>query len=92
MTMHGPDGKSYPNENRFTRIIDNQILEVEHLREPHFTLTIELEPEGKGTRVRWRQIFDTAEKYDKLSQFIALANEQNLERLSMEVQRNQSTA
>jgi len=42
LTMHGPDGKDYPNESRFTRIIADQVFEIEHLNGHHFILTIEL--------------------------------------------------
>lgn len=28
--MHGPDGKDYPNESRFVRIIRDRLFEIEH--------------------------------------------------------------
>jgi uncharacterized protein YndB with AHSA1/START domain len=92
LTMHGPDGKDYPNESRFTRIEADKVFEVEHLSEPHFLLTIELQPKASGTEVKWRQIFDTVEHYQRIAAFVAVANEQNLERLAVEVQRGQDTA
>lgn len=85
LTMHGPDGKDYPNESRFTRIVPGQLFEIEHLNGHHFILTLELQPEGQGTRVLWQQTFDSAEHYGKLAEFVAAANEQNLERLAAEV-------
>ncbi len=87
LTMHGPDGKDYPNESRFTRVVPNEVFEIEHLNGHHFFLTIELTPIDAGTEVSWRQTFDTAEQFNPLAEFIALANEQNLERLAAEVQR-----
>jgi uncharacterized protein YndB with AHSA1/START domain len=87
LTMQGPDGKNYPNESRFTRLIPNQVFEIEHLNGHHFFLTIELTPSGAGTEVTWRQTFDTAEHFNQLAEFVAVANEQNLERLAAEVQR-----
>lgn len=92
LTMHGPDGKDYPNESRFTRIEADKVFEVEHLSEHHFLLTIELQPKASGTEVKWRQIFDTVEHYQHIAAFVAVANEQNLERLAVEVQRGQDTA
>ena len=83
--MHGPDGKDYPNESRFTRIVADQLFEVEHLGGHHFVLTIELRPHAQGTTVAWRQTFDTTEHYNRLAEFVAAANEQNLERLAAEV-------
>lgn len=90
LTMHGPDGSNYPNESRFTRLVADQLFEIEHLTGHHFILTIELERRGDGTEVRWRQTFDTAEHYARIAEFVAGANEQNLERLEAEVLRGES--
>lgn len=85
LTMHGPDGKDYPNESRFTRIVPDQLFEIEHLNGHHFVLTLELRPHPQGTTVAWRQTFDTEEHYNRIAAFVATANEQNLERLAVEV-------
>jgi uncharacterized protein YndB with AHSA1/START domain len=87
LTMHGPDGKDYPNESRFTRIEPDRTFEIEHLSGHHFVLTIDLEPQAAGTVVHWRQTFDSVEHYEQIAQFVAGANEQNLERLEAEVAR-----
>lgn len=87
LTMHGPDGKSYPNESRFTRVVTDRIFEIEHLNGHHFFLTLELAPADGGTEVMWRQTFDTAEHFNKIAEFVAAANEQNIERLAAEVLR-----
>ena len=91
LTMHGPDGKDYPNESRFTRIGTDRLLEIEHLSGHHFVLTIGLHPVSGGTQIQWRQTFDTIEHYQGIAQFLAGANEQNLQRLSAEVLRNRDT-
>lgn len=87
LTMHGPDGQDYPNESRFTRLVANELFEIEHLGGHHFFLTLELSPVAGGTDVQWRQTFDTVEHYGRLAQFVASANEQNLDRLAAKVQR-----
>ncbi|MDO8777510.1 MAG: SRPBCC family protein [Burkholderiaceae bacterium] len=92
LTMHGPDGKDYPNESRFIRVVADHMVEIEHLNGHHFFLTIELEPTDGGTEVKWVQTFDTAEHYQRIAEFVASANEQNLERLAAEVQRTKSAA
>lgn len=92
LTMHGPDGKHYPNESRFTRIVPDQLFEIEHLNGHHFLLTLELRPQGEGTDVMWCQTFDTAQHYQSLAAFVAVANQQNLERLADEVLRGKKTA
>lgn len=92
LTMHGPDGTNYPNESRFTRLVPNQLFEIEHLNGHHFVLTLELVPQAQGTRVLWRQTFDSVEHYQRLAEFVAEANEQNLERLAAEVLRVEGAA
>lgn len=87
LTMHGPDGKDYPNESRFIRIVQDRLVEIEHLSGHHFVLTLELQPHAGGTDVMWRQAFDTVEHYEQLAELVAAANEQNLERLAAEVLR-----
>lgn len=52
--MIGPDGKIYPNESRFTAIEAERRVVIQHLCQPHFQLTIGLEPTDGGTqRCRW---------------------------------------
>ena len=92
LTMHGPDGKAYENESRFTHIEPGKALEIEHLSGHNFFLRLDLSPKQAGTMVRWRQTFDTAEHYKSLAQFVAAANEQNLERLAQEVAAGRSAA
>ncbi len=92
LTMHGPDGAHYPNESRFTRIVDGKAWEIEHLSGHHFVLSIELEPRGQATIVHWRQSFDSAAHYQAIAQFVASANEQNLERLAAEVESGKGAA
>lgn len=92
LTMHGPDGKDYPNESRFLRVVADRLFEIEHLNGHHFVLTIELVPVAEGTEVHWRQTFDTAAYYERLASFVGNANEENLERLAAEVQRGRGGA
>ncbi len=92
LTMHGPDGKDYPNESRFTRIVPDQLVEIEHFTGHHFLLTLELVPNGAGTEVKWCQTFDSIEHFAPLAHFVASANQQNLERLAAEIHRGKRAA
>jgi uncharacterized protein YndB with AHSA1/START domain len=92
LTMHGPDGREYANESRFLRIAPGQLFEIEHFSGHHFILAIELRPSGQGTQVHWRQTFDTVEHYARIAAFVAEANEQNLRRLTAEVDRSRDAA
>jgi len=80
--MVGPDGQRYWNENRFVTLQAPQGLELAHVVAPHFTLTVTLVPEAGGTRLAWRQRFETAELRCALEAVCGPANEQNLDRLA----------
>ena len=85
--MHGPDGKNYPNENVFAEIESPGKVVVQHASEPKYRLTITLAPSAAGTVVSWSQAFESAEVARRLEHIVVPANEQNLERLSVEVLR-----
>ena len=70
-----------------TRIVPNERVEIEHLSGHHFMLTIALQPHATGCEIHWRQSFDTIEHYAAIAQFVAQANQQNLQRLVAEVAR-----
>jgi uncharacterized protein YndB with AHSA1/START domain len=91
LTMHGADGKNYPNESRFLRLVPARVFEIEH-PSPHFILTLEFSEAPDGTLVRWRQTFDSIEQYERIASFVATANQQNLERLAQEVAASRSAA
>ncbi len=83
--MHGPNGHNYPNENVFAEIEPPTKVVVQHASEPKFRLTITLASAGTGTIVSWSQAFESSEVARRLEPIVVPANEQNLERLSVEV-------
>ena len=87
LIMHGPDGKAYPNENVFSDIEPPGKVVVKHASEPKYCLTITLVPSGVRTVVCWSQQFENSEIARRLEPIVVPANEQNLERLSVEVLR-----
>lgn len=88
-TMHGPDGKNYPNESVFAEIEPSKKVVVQHVSEPKFSLTITLESSsessGDGTLVYWLQEFESSEVAKRIEHIVVPANEDNLDRLSAEV-------
>lgn len=86
--MHGPDGRSYPNDSVFADIEPDRKVVIDHVSEPRFRLTVTLEaaPEG-GTTVSWAQAFADAEVARRVERIVVPANEQNLDRLTAEVLR-----
>ncbi|MGO9445695.1 MAG: SRPBCC family protein [Thiobacillaceae bacterium] len=87
-TMHGPDGSNYPNEATFSSIEPNRGVVVKHVSQPHFTLSIRLEPTATGTTVTWEQAFESPDVAASIKHIVEPANEQNLSRWQAEVAEN----
>jgi uncharacterized protein YndB with AHSA1/START domain len=84
-TMHGPDGADYPNQSEFLEIVPNSMVRIKHVNQPHFELSISLAPSAAGTLVSWIGAFENHEFAENKRQFLEAANEQNLNRLALEV-------
>jgi len=84
-TMHGPDGTDYPNESEFLEIVPNARVRIKHTNQPHFELSIALTPSASGTLLSWVGVFENREFAENLRQFLESANEQNLDRLALEI-------
>ena len=83
--MRGPDGTEYPNQSEFLEIVPNARVRIKHLCLPHFELEISLERMAAGTRISWVGVFENREFAEKARDFLETANEQNLNRLALEV-------
>ena len=81
--MHAPNGTDYPNECVFREIEPESRVVIDHVAEPHFTLTISLRTHDAHTHLTWEQAFKSAEVAEKLRSMCEPANEQNLDRLEM---------
>lgn len=84
-TMHGPDGKNYPNESVFEEIIPDETIVIRHIVPPLFTLTVQISATENGSLVYWKQEFDNEEVAESIAHIVIPSNEQNLDRLSAEV-------
>ena len=84
-TMHGPDGKTYANENVFLEIEPLKRVVIQHIPAPRFVLTITLEPVKDGTVLNWVQVLEDADFARTVAHIITPANEQNLDRLTVEL-------
>ena len=80
--MHGPDGKSYSNENEFIELISASKVVIRHVSEPRFTLTVTLTPTGNGSTVSWVQEFESEQVAKNIAHIVEPSNEQNLDRLT----------
>jgi uncharacterized protein YndB with AHSA1/START domain len=86
-TMHGPDGRDYPNQSEFLEIVPNSLVRIRHVNLPHFELSISLESSATVTIVGWLGVFEDHAFAENARQFLEAANEQNLNRLAHEVGR-----
>lgn len=85
--MHGPEGKTYPNECVFAELDPPERVVIDHTSEPNYRLTIALVPSPAGTIVSWSQTFEREAVARGLAPIVVAANEQNRARLSAEVAR-----
>jgi len=63
LTMHGPDGKNYPNRSVFKEIVSMKKIVFQHFN-PNFITTIVFEPKEKETLLNWTMQFETAELFE----------------------------
>jgi uncharacterized protein YndB with AHSA1/START domain len=85
-TMHGPDGKAWPNWIKYKSITPPALITYDHgaeMGEPaHFQGTITLEEQGDKTLVTLTLVFPTAEARDATIKFGAIeGGQQTLARL-----------
>lgn len=87
-TMHGPDGKDYANESVFVVVDQPSKIIFDHVCAPLFQLQATFDEAGPGlTRITFTQIFESAELFEKIKDFIAEKNEENLDRLEEELKK-----
>jgi len=63
LTMHGPDGKNYPNRSVYREIELLEKIVFEHFN-PDFVTTVLFESNGDETRMDWSLLFETEEMYE----------------------------
>jgi uncharacterized protein YndB with AHSA1/START domain len=80
-TMHSADGQDFPNIASFSTWETGRRVVVRHENVHLFDLTLRLEDEAGGTRLHWRQQFDSIDEYRRIARFVRSANEENLDRL-----------
>lgn len=82
LTLHGPDGKNYPNRSVFRQIVPFEKIVFEHFN-PHFITTVLFEARGTETHLDWTLLFDTIEMFDIMVKAHKAdeGHKQNVERL-----------
>jgi uncharacterized protein YndB with AHSA1/START domain len=62
-TMHGPDGKNYPNEIIFTEVVKSDLIKYTNTL-PKFDTTVTFEAIGNKTKLSMCMVFESAEVWN----------------------------
>lgn len=84
--MHGPDKGNYHNECEFIKIEKPSLIAWKRHSKPLFQVVATFEEIASGqTNIVFRMIFDTPEECNKLKPFVVDKNEENFDRLEIEL-------
>ena len=84
--MHGPDKGNYHNECEFIKIDKPSLIAWKRHSKPLFNiLTTFEEISGDKTKIAFKMIFATADECNKLKPFVVDKNEENFDRLEVEL-------
>lgn len=86
-TMHGPDGRNYPNRSVYLEIVPFRKIVYEHFN-PHFVATVLFEADGEVTHIDWSGVFDTEEIFEHINKahHAREGQKQNVERMEQYLQ------
>jgi len=85
--MHGPDGANYENESEFVEVVSNEKIVFNHIVNPLFQMVITFEGAEGKTKFGFRMIFATEELCNQLKPICIPSNEENFDRLEVELAR-----
>lgn len=84
LVMHGPDGANFENESVFVEVVKPERIVFQHLEPVHgFQMVMTFAEQAGTTRLTWRMRFDSASECARVKSFVAVANEQNFDRLAV---------
>ena len=84
--MHGPEKGNYPNECEFIKIEKPSLIAWKRYSKPLFQVLVTFEEVEKGkTKLVFKQLFETVEECNKLKPFVVDKNEENFDKLEMEL-------
>lgn len=84
--MHGPDKGNYHNECEFIKIEAPSLIAWKRFSKPLFQVlaTFDEAPQN-NTKLVFKMLFDTAEECEKLKPFVVDKNEENFDKLELEL-------
>ena len=84
--MHGPDKGNYPNECEFIKIEKPGHISWKRFTKPVFRVDVTFEEVSNGkTKIVYKMIFTSEEECRKVKAFAADKNEENFDRLEVEL-------
>lgn len=85
-TMHGPDKGNYENECEFIQIEKPSLIAWKRHSKPLFQVLATFEEAGiQQTKIVFKMLFTTTAECDKLKKFVVDKNEENFDKLEMEL-------
>lgn len=84
--MHGPEKGNYPNECEFIKIEKPSIIAWKRFSKPHFQVVATFEQVSDDkTKIVFKMLFNSAEECGKLKPFVVDKNEENFDKLEVEL-------
>lgn len=84
--MHGPEKGNYANECEFIKIVNPSLIAWKRYSKPIFQVVAMFEEiSDEQTKLVFKMLFDTAEECDKLRPFVVDKNEENFDKLEVEL-------
>ena len=85
-TMHGPDKGNYENECEFIKIEKPNLIAWQRISKPIFQVVTMFEELSENqTKVIFKMLFETEKECCKLKPFVVDKNEENFDRLEVEL-------
>jgi len=90
--MHGPDGTGYKNKSVFVEIVKPERIVFDHVSGPQFQVGATFAEQAGKTEITFRMIFKSAAECAKVRILAVDANEQNFDRLEVQLAKMASWA
>lgn len=85
-TMHGPEKGNYQNECEFIKIDEPHLIAWQRISQPLFQILATFEEVNPNqTKLVFKMLFETAQECSKLKPFVVDKNEENFDKLEVEL-------
>lgn len=84
--MHGPEKGNYPNEVVFLEVQSPSLIAWDRISQPHFRVVTTFEKVDENhTKLAFRMQFNSKEECDKIRKFAVDKNEENFDKLEIQL-------